>query len=128
MTKVHYASEQIQVLLNNPYVKKCSDGYITFTKECKIEFLKLSGQWLFYRDVFRVLGFPSYVVDSDIPKNSYVRWKRNLQNWILEGKKGRPKKEQKDFDTMSLIEQNAYLQAENSYLKELHKTIYWHYP
>ena len=128
MARVHYSSEKMQELLNNPYVKKCSERYITFTKECKIEFLKLSGQWLFYKDIFRVLGFPSYIVDSDIPKNSYIRWKRNLQNWILEWKKGKPKKEQKDFDSMWLIEQNAYLQAENTYLKELHKTIYWHYP
>jgi hypothetical protein len=46
----------------------------------------------------------------------------------LELKKWRPKKEKIDFETMSLEEQNKYLQAENTYLKELHKTIYWHYP
>jgi hypothetical protein len=29
---------------------------------------------------------------------------------------------------MTLEEQNERLRTENAYLKELHKTIYWHYP
>ncbi len=128
MAILQYSFEQIQELRDNPYVKSCSERYITFTTECKVEVIRLSRQGLFYKDIFQKLGFPSYVVDSHIPKSSYMRWKRNLENWILERKKWKSKKEVKDFDSMSLMEQNTYLQAENAYLKEFHKTIYWHYP
>lgn len=51
-----------------------------------------------------------------------------MQNGILESKKWRKKKESMDFSQMTPEEQVKYLQAENAYLKELHKTIYWHYP
>lgn len=133
MKKIPYSAKQIEELLANPYVKNCSERYITFTTECKIEFLNLSKQWFFYKDIFKKFGFLSYIVNSDIPKNSCTRWNRNLASWILEWKKGKPKNErkeinQKDIESMSLKEQNIYLQAENAYLKELHKTIYWHYP
>lgn len=128
MAKQYYTDIQVQELSNNKYVEKCSKKYITFTKDCKIEFLKLSQERIFYRDIFKILWFPDYIVQSKIPERSYNRWKRNLQNWILESKKGRKKKEKTDISKMTLEEQNEYLRAEVAYLKELHKQIYWHYP
>lgn len=127
MTKQSYTDEQIQELLTNKYVEKCSKKYITFTKACKIEFLKRSQERMFYRDIFKILWFPDYIVNSKIPERSYNRWKRNLQNWIIESKKWR-KKKNIDITTMTLQEQNEYLKAEVAFLKELHKQVYWHYP
>lgn len=128
MTNIAYSKKQIKELLNNPYVEKCSEKYITYTAECKIEFLKLSKQWLFYREIFRKLWFPSYIVNSKIPERAYNRWKKYLENWIFEWKKKSNKKERVNFEAMTIEEQVEYLKTENAYLKEFNKTIYWHYP
>jgi len=128
MAKILYSLEQVQELSNSPYVEKCSDRYIVFTKEYKIEFLRLSEQWIFYREIFKLLWFPKYIVESKVPERSYNRWKKNMRNGTLESKKWRKKKGNTDFSKMTPEEQVKYLQAENAYLKELHKTIYWHYP
>jgi len=38
-----YNKNQIEEIKNNKYVLKCSDNSITFTKECKLQSVKL---WL----------------------------------------------------------------------------------
>ena len=73
--------------------------------------------------------FPEYVINSQIPSNSLSRWKKLTKKWVVEEIKWRPKKEENiDFSKMNLKQQNEYLRAENLYLKELHKQIYWEYP
>jgi hypothetical protein len=41
MAGIQYNNEQVQELQKNKYVKFVTNKYITFTLECKIEFLKL---------------------------------------------------------------------------------------
>jgi hypothetical protein len=40
MAEIKYNTKQIEELLNNKYVKSCTNKNISFTKECKIEVLK----------------------------------------------------------------------------------------
>jgi len=132
MAEIKYTEEQIKELESNKYVEKCTGKQIRFTNECKIEVLKMTDKWMFYREVFHKLGFPEYVVFSKVPWISYTRWK-NIRNkngliWLIGTKKWRPIKEKKDISKMTLEEKNTYLETENAYLKELHKTAYGKYP
>ncbi len=132
MSKLSYTKVQIKELESNKYVKKCTTKQIRFTNEFKIELLKLVNTWKFYRNVFKILWFPEYVIMSKVPGRSYTRWKDLLKNkwldWLIWAKKWRPIKEIQVVSKMTLEEQVEYFKAENSYLKELHKVAYWEYP
>lgn len=129
MREIKYTEEQITELLKNKYVKSCTSKNITFTKECKISALELEKQLVFRKEIFKMLWFPEYVFNSEIPTKSIDRWKRNIdKKWIIEENKWRPKKEKIDFNNMTLKQENEYLKAENAYLKELKKLLNWNYP
>lgn len=132
MTKINYTKAQIEEIETNKYVEKCTTKQIRFTNKFKIELLKLSDKWIFYREIFKILWFPEYVVNSKVPERSFTRIKNTFKNkwltWLIWAKKWRPIKEKLDISKMSLIEKNNYLEAKVAYLEELHKTAYWHYP
>lgn len=132
MTHIIYTESERQEIEQNQYVEKCTLKQIRFTNEFKIEVLKMVDTWIFYREVFRMLWFPEYVVRSKVPERSYTRWKNIKQKsglvWLIWAKKWRPVKEKKDILKMNRDEKIEYLEAENAYLKELHKIAYWHYP
>lgn len=132
MTKINYTEFQIKEIEANKYVEKCTKKQIRFTNEFKVELMKLSDKWLFYREIFDILWFPEYVTTSKVPERTYTRYKNikktNWLIWLIWTKKWRPTKEKVDITKMTLTEQNEYLQTEVAYLKELHKTAYWHYP
>jgi len=129
MTKIKYNEEQIKELKSNSNVKNCTSKHIVFTKNFKLEAVKLAKEYISAKEIFYKFWFPEYVINSDIPKNSLSRWKRLSKKWVVEETKWRPKKEENlDFSKMSLKQQNEYLKTENLYLKELHKQIYWEYP
>ena len=129
MTKIKYTQEQIKELKLNSNVKNATEKHIIFTKTFKLEAIKLVKQYISAKEIFKQFWFPEYVINSDIPSNSLARWKKLTKKWIIEDKKWRPKKEKElDFSKMNMKEQNEYLKAENLYLKELHKQIYWEYP
>jgi hypothetical protein len=94
--------------------------------------LELDSKWIYHRKIFEDSGFPEYIYHSKIPKISLGNWKYKLKNkwlsWLVQTKKWRKKKEKTDIVNMTLEEQNEHLRTENAYLKELHKTVYWHYP
>lgn len=123
MAEVKYNSEQIAELLANKYVKSCTSKNISFTKECKIEVIKQWKKWIFYREIFKNLWFPEYIINSKIPERSYNRWKRNNKKWEIEMKKWRPKKEKIDFNNMTLEQENEYLKAKLAYYQEIKKYL-----
>lgn len=132
MSKIIYTESQIKEIELNKYVEKCTIKQIRFTDKFKIELLKLADKWLFYREIFDTLWFPEYVTKSNVPWRTYTRYKNikktNWLLWLIWTKKWRPLKEKIDINKMTLEEKNIYLETENAYLKELHKTAYWHYP
>ena len=132
MSKIIYTESQIKEIESNKYVEKCTKKQIRFTNECKIEVLKLADKGIFYREIFSKLWFPEYVVNWKVPWISYTRWKNIRKNnwliWLIWTKKWRPRKEKIDITKMSSEEKIKYLETENAYLKELHKTAYGHYP
>lgn len=120
MTEVKYTEAQIEELKSNKYVKNVTQKHIVFTIECKNEVLKLSKKWIFSREIFERLWFPNYVINSDIPKSSISRWKKNMkQKWVIEEKKWRPKVEKIDFDNMTLEQENEYLRTKLALYEEL---------
>jgi len=132
MTKIIYTETQIREIESNKYVDKCTTKQIRFTNEFKVELIKLSDRWLFYREIFDKLWFPEYITKSKIPERTYTRYKKikkkNWLIWLIWNTKWRPKKEKIDITKMNLNEQNEYLKTKVAYLEEIHKTAYWHYP
>ena len=123
MQKIKYNNTQINELKTIKYVKNVTNKNITFTTEFKYELLKLSKKWLFYKEIFKKLWFPEYIVNSKIPERSYHRWNNKSKNWFLEDKKWRPIKQKIDFDNMTKDEEIEYLKTKVAYYEEMMKYI-----
>jgi len=132
MSNKEYSKEQIELLKTNKHVKNCSSKYITFTNELRLEALKMDKEWVYFRDIFKYFSFPDFIVNSEVPKQLLKSWRRKMKAkwlpWLINTKKWRKKKEKIDISKMTQEEKIEYLETENAYLKELHKSIYWHYP
>ena len=124
MTEIKYNKAQINELKANKYVKNVTEKHIVFKKEFKIKALNLSNKYILSKEIFKQLWFPEYIINSDIPKSSISRWKKNIkQKWIIEEKKWRPIKDKIDFDNMTKDQYINYLEAKISYLEEIKKYI-----
>lgn len=129
MTKVKYNDKQIEELVKNKYIKNCTSKHIIFRKEFKSKAVELSRKYISSKEIFKKFGFPEYIINSDIPKNSISRWKRNVKiKWVLEENKWRKKKEYSDVSKMSKDEELEYLRAKVAVLEELKKLTDWKYP
>ena len=53
MSKQEYTKEQIQELLSNPCVKKCTSKYISYTDSFKLKALELDKKYINYRKIFK---------------------------------------------------------------------------
>ena len=101
MAEIKYNQDQINELKTIKYVKNVTNKNITFTTEFKYELLKLSKKWLFYKEIFKKLWFPEYIINSKIPQRSFHRWNYKNNNWLIEDKKWRPKVEKIDFNNLT---------------------------
>lgn len=130
MTKVPYTEEQIQLLQSNKFVKACTEKYMTFTDDCKIQALKLDNERWYFRDIFRYFWFPEFFIDSDVPKQTIKNWRRALKiKWLInmvDQKKWR--KKQVDVSKLTKDEYIQYLEARTEYLEELHRRTAGRYP
>lgn len=132
-----YNKNQIEEILKNKYVLRCSENSITFTEKCKIESVKLFNNSLSTKEIFKNFKFPEYILDSQIPKNSICRWNNQYQKhwekafWIMAKrwrKLGFKWKKKINIDKLTDKEKIEYYQTENAYLKELYKEKHWFYP
>lgn len=132
MSKIEYSESQRLELEKNIYVEKCTAKQIRFTSEFKTELIKQSKKRIFYRDIFRNLWFPEYIVSSKVPERTYKRYTEIVKKywilWLISAKKWRPKKEKIEPENMTPEEKIIYLETKVAYLEEKHKEIYWHYP
>lgn len=130
-----YNKNQIDEILNNPYVLKCSEKNITFTKECKIESVKLWHNWHTNKEIFKLFNFPEYILDSVVPARSVSRWNNlvkirweNAFWWLAKRWKKLGFKSQKKINNLTKEEKIKYLETEVAYLKEIYKEKHWFYP
>lgn len=129
MTEAKYTKEQIKELNLNKNVSNCTNKHIIFTKEFKIKAVKLAKKYISTKEIFKKYWFPEYVINSDTPKNSLNRWKRNINiKWTIEVNKWRKKKERLDILKMTKDEYIEYLEAKLAIVEELKKIDFWGYP
>jgi len=129
MTKIKYNEIQIKELKANINVKNCTSKHIVFTKNFKDKAVNLSNNKVFSKEIFEQYWFPEYIINSVIPSNSIIRWKRNIKiKWTIEENKWQKKKEYIDVSKMNKDEYITYLEAKLAIVEELKKLNEWNYP
>ncbi len=129
MSKIIFTKEQIEQLLKNKNVARCSERSITYGKSFKVNAVKLYEQGLTSTEIFRQARFNLDVIGKDKPKECLKRWNRIIEKKGMEGlaetrgkgSSGRPRtKNLSDTDKIKRLEtQVAYLKAENDFLAKL---------
>lgn len=134
MSKRRFTKEQIEGLLSNPNVVRCSEKAITYAKKFKVTAVKQSNEdGLSGVNIFRQAGFDLEVVGKDTAKNCLRNWRRIYRKCGTQGllkdrrgtKKGNGKGRVKmkgitDAQKIERLETTiAYLKAENDFLAKL---------
>jgi transposase len=131
MSKRIFTRKQIEELLKNKSIAKCSEKSITFSKDFKIRAVTLYEEHgLTPQEIFRDAGLDLNMIGRKMPKNCMKRWNKSYRakgrDGLLEtrGKAkggGRPKtKYLNDGEKIKYLEaQVAYLKAENDFLAKL---------
>lgn len=133
MSSKRYSQDQIEELLANKYVKWCSEKYITFTDEFKLLCIQQDNLWVYHREIFKMCGFPEYIVESWVPAMCLKRWralvKKSWEQWLTWNKKWRPKIERIDPSKMTKDEYIEYLEAQVASMSEVQRFLKrWKYP
>ena len=129
MSKRIFTQEQIEVLLNNPNVRRCSERSVTYTKEFKIYAVQQHHTYGHTaREIFLRAGFDPVIIGSDTPRDRLKAWQRIVRTKgseaLVETRgHGRPRiKGVTEEDRIKRLEaENAYLKAENAFLAKLRK-------
>lgn len=112
-------------LENNPNVLKVTKSNVTYTPAFKAKALKLHEQGQSSSKIFIDAGINLAIFGEDYARNCLQRWMKVFNAEGLNGLKkerrgskatGRPK----GLKFKSLEDENAYLKAENDFLKKLH--------
>ncbi len=129
MSKRIFTEEQIDDLLRNKNIKRCSERSITFSTDFKTNAVKLYEQGLTSTEIFRQAGFDLNMTGRDTPKDCLRRWNKIVRKKGLKGlsevrgkkSRGRPKtKNLTKTDTIKRLEAEvAYLKLENDFLAKL---------
>lgn len=132
MSGIKYTKSQQSELSSNPYVKSCTEKYITYTDAFKIFCIEQDNLWMYHRDIFHNAGFPEYIVQSLIPKRCLARWRSIIKHsWdsaLVWNVKGRKKQEKRDTSKMSKDEYIEYLEAKLALSEALQQWESWKYP
>ena len=131
MSKRRFNKEQIEQLVNNQNVSKCSEKAITYNKIFKIKAVKQYQGGSTAKQIFKEAGLVAELVGEDTAKNCLPDW---LKIYKIKGENGlsveargrshsggRPKtKWSTDADKIKYLEAKvAYLKAENDFLAKL---------
>lgn len=122
-------TKELEKLLQNQYVERCSERSITYTPEYKKWALNQYKEGIGPREIWRKAGFDMCLLRHDYPKQCLRRWRVVVQKkgeaGLIESRgknsSGRPKtKGLTDGDKIKRLElQVKYLEAENSFLAQL---------
>jgi len=131
MSKRMFTKEQVKELRKSPYVTACSDKSITFSKEFKVNAVRLHREeYLTSSEIFMRSGFEVEVITRERIKACLIRWSRSNRKRGTGGLtdtrgKNKPKRKQNisdltDADKIKRLETEiAYLKAENDFLAKL---------
>ncbi len=122
MERIKFNEEQKQELSSNHNIAKVLNCNVVYTDEFKIKSLyEHFEEGISCRQIFKNAGVPDWLNHISYGEKCINRWK-NIQKNPLKRKRGRPKKEEKSLEDMSLEELKAqveYLKIENDFLKKL---------
>ncbi len=133
MSKRRFSKEQIEILLRNPHVQRCSEKSITYRKDFKVSALEQYRGGLPPNEIFRQARFDIDMIGHETPKRCLYDWRevvrdKGIKELSVEtrGKGrggGRPKTTwSTDKEKLKYLEiQVAYLKAENAFLAKLRK-------
>ena len=134
MSKRRFTKDQIEELLKNKNIEKCSEKSISYSKEFKIRAIKqYNEEGLSSTMIFKQAGFDLNIIGRDTPDRCMNMWRDVFKNKGLEelsketrGKgrigKGPQNFKGSDKEKMELLELKiAYLEEENRFLKILRK-------
>ena len=104
--------------LNNPNVEEITGSNIRFTKQFKLKAIKLYLSGVSAIDIFMDAGIQIYDFEKGYARKSIARWIETVEKYgVKEIDKERRGTGNTKFE--SLEEENAYLRAENNFLKKL---------
>ena len=133
MSKRTFTQEQIESLLKNKNVARCSEKSVTYHKDFKLAAIRRHQEGLPPSAIFQEAGFNLALIGRKTPKWLLTRWRRvfdrkgaaGLQN---DGRgiqsTGRPRslRHMNEKEKLKYLEtQVAYLKAENAFLAKLRK-------
>ena len=133
MSKRVFNKKQMDKLLQNPNVDKCSEKSISYSKSFKVKAVKEWEAGVSPQEIFRQAGFNVSVIGLDKPKQCLKRWRRTLREKGVNSLKtetrgkggggGRKKAKWKnDKEKIKYLEAEVdYLKAENDFLVKLRK-------
>jgi transposase-like protein len=132
MSKIIFTSEQIEQLLKNENVTRCSETSISYSKAFKINAVNLyNKQGLSPSEIFKQAGFDLNVIGKKKPKGRMECWNKIYRskglNELRVENRGKHIKVKKikpkvltDADKIKYLEAEvAYLKAENDFLAKL---------
>lgn len=122
MSKRIFSKEQIETLLKNPNVSRCSEKSISYHKEFKISAVRQYHDGLPPTEIFRRAGFDINVTRKKLPKDCLLRWKRIFKKRGESGlridNRGKSGGKEKNVDNLTDKEKLKYLETEVAYLRE----------
>jgi len=134
MSKRIFTKNQIEDLLLNKNVERCSEKSITYSKEFKIRAIKqYNEEGLSSTMIFKQAGFDLNIIGKDTPDGLMYTWRKILKEKGLKelsketrgrGRIGKGPQNIKgsDKEKMEFLELKiAYLEEENRFLKILRK-------
>lgn len=132
MSKRIFSPEQIEQLVKNPNVLRCSEKSISYHKDFKLSAIQQYESGLPASHIFKQAGFNLDLIGRKTPRWCLKRWlkvfkAKGVQELSVEtrgrGGGGRPKTNwSNDQEKLKYLEvQVAYLKAENAFLAKLRK-------
>ncbi len=134
MSKRRFTNEQINEVLKNENVSRCSEKSISYSKDFKIKAVKrYLDEGVSSNQIFKDAGFNLDIIGKEVPKDCLYDWTRvfktnGTDGLLVEARGrskggGRPKNNwTNDKEKIEYLETKiAYLKAENSFLAKLRK-------
>ncbi len=129
MSKRIFNQEQINTLLANKHVQRCSERSITYTTDFKLKAIEQYEAGLTSTEIFKQAGFNLDLIGKDTPKGCLRRWRKihkdKGNNGLSDtrGKIGVPRVNKPKLygaKRLKYLEAEVkYLKAENTFLAQL---------